>query len=301
MTDFLTLLKQKQIGARERKEEVKIVLEGQYKVAYEILLDAYNAGLHACLVGPPGTGKTLLVRKFAQDLGKPFYWVTFTEIVRSSTLIGSFDPVLVFQKGFSAEAFVPGPFLLACIEGGIFFANEINRADEFTLNVMLDALEEKRLFLPQLRTWIRVDDGFYMVAAMNPYEMKGTRKLSEAIRDRIRIWIHLDYPPPELEKKIILANCPEYRIPYQILECIIEIISKLRTHPEIEKPPSIRASIALARFIGERAKRKGEITFEDVVEAAKYVLLDTIDVRAGTDPKSVVNSVLRELGLGEIP
>jgi len=299
-SSFLLLLKQKKIR-EEKTEKIKIVLEGQYKTAYEILMDAYNAGLHACLVGPPGVGKTLLVRKFAQDLGKPFYWVTFTEIVRSSTLIGAFDPVLVFQKGFSEEAFIPGPFLLACLKGGIFFANEINRADEFTLNVMLDALEERRLYIPQLRTWIKVDDGFYMVAAMNPYEMKGTRKLSEAIRDRIRVWIHLDYPSPELEKRIVLANCPEYKIPYQILECIIEIISKLRTHPDIEKPPSIRASIALARFVGERAKRKGEVTFEDVIDGVKYVILDTIDVRAGTDAKSVVNSVLREIGLGEIP
>lgn len=277
----------------ERREEVTIVLEGQYKDAYETIIDAYEANLHVALVGPPGVGKTLLCRKVALDLGRPFYWVTFTELVRSSTLIGTFDPVAVFQKGFTIDAFCPGPFLLACLEGAIFLANEINRADEYTLNIMLDALEERRLYVAPLRTWVRVADGFFLICAMNPFEMRGTRRLPEAIRDRIHVWIRLDYPPPELEKRIVLANCPEYTIPPHVLDYIVNLVSRLRRHPKVTKPPSLRASIALARFVAQRARRQGrQPQIEDVIDAVPYILGGAIETQPGVSPMDVLREIV---------
>lgn len=277
-------------------EKVEIVLEGQYSEAYELIMDAHASGLHVALIGPPGTGKTLLARKIAQDLRQPFYWVSFSELIRSSTLIGSFDPVAVFSKGFSIDSFIPGPFLLACLKGGIFFANEFNRGDEFVLNVMLDALEERRLYIPQLRRWIRVHEDFFMIVAMNPSDIRGTRRLPTAIKDRIHLWIQLDYPPPELEKKIILTNVPEYNVPDNILDTIIEIVSRLRSHADVIKKPSLRSSISLARFVAQRAKRLNRsIEYADIAYASKYILVNAIDTRPGVSPDTVVKSVIREV------
>ena len=135
--------------------------------------------------------------------------MTFSDLIRPSTLIGSFDPTLVFKIGYSPKSFVPGPFTLACLEGAVFLANEFNRGDEYVLNSLLDALEEKRLYIPQLRTWIKVHEDFFFIAAMNPVELKGTRSLPQAIKDRIKVWARLSYPARKTEEKIVRSKCPE--------------------------------------------------------------------------------------------
>src|SRR6056297_3262148 len=173
----------------EKDETIEILLEDQYKEAYDTLTDAYNTGLYVGLVGPVGCGKTALCRKFAQDQDIGFSWVTFSDLIRPATLIGTFDPTLVFKLGYSIDSFIPGPFTRAALEGSIFFGNEINRGEEYVLNTLLDALEEKRLYVPQLKTWVKVDREFFFIAAMNPQELRGTRVLPQAFKDRIGVWI----------------------------------------------------------------------------------------------------------------
>ena len=57
-------------------QETPIILEGQYREAYDAMLDASQAGLYVGLIGPVGSGKTALCRRFAEDLERPFEWVT---------------------------------------------------------------------------------------------------------------------------------------------------------------------------------------------------------------------------------
>jgi len=290
--DFVKLMESKKVI--DIREEVKIVLEGQYKDAYEAMIDAHAAGLYVGLVGPVGCGKTALCRKFAYDLEREFYWVTFSDLVRPATLIGSFDPTLVFKSGFSPESYIPGPFTLAALQGGVFLANEINRGDEFVLNSMLDAMEEGRLYIPQLRSWIKVDEEFYIISAMNPEEMRGTRKLPEAIRDRIKVWIHLDYPPRSLERKIVEANCPEYEIPPIAYEKILELLEQFRGHEAIDSPPSLRSSIGMARLAAERARRLGiEIDNKVLAEVALLILPDSCQFKPGREPKKEVTRIVQ--------
>ncbi len=291
--DFAKLLEMKRV--EDIREDVKLVLEGQYKEAYEAMLDAHAAGLYVGLVGPVGCGKTALCRKFAYDLGREFYWVTFSDLVRPATLIGSFDPTLVFKFGFAAESYVPGPFTLAALQGGLFLANEINRGDEYVLNSMLDAMEEGRLYIPQLRSWIKVDEDFYVVSAMNPAEMRGTRKLPEAIKDRIKVWIHLDYPPRSLERKIVEANCPEYKIPAIAYEKILELLEQFRGDAQVESPPSLRSSIGMARLASERAARtKSKLDNKIIAEVANLILPDSCQFKPGKKPEQVVARIVRD-------
>src|SRR5260370_31180192 len=98
MIDYTALLESKQVT--DLHPEADIVLEGQYKDAYDAMMDAYHAGLYVGLIGPVGAGKTALCRKFAPDLGRPFDWVTFSDLVRPSNRIGSVAPALVFRFGY---------------------------------------------------------------------------------------------------------------------------------------------------------------------------------------------------------
>ncbi|MBD3193210.1 MAG: AAA domain-containing protein [Candidatus Heimdallarchaeota archaeon] len=282
-------------------ERTNLILDDQYELAYEGIMDAYNAGLYAGLIGPVGVGKTTLCRKIAQDLDRGFYWITFSDLIRPSSLIGSFDPTLVFKIGYSPKSFVPGPFTLACLEGAVFLANEMNRGDEYVLNTLLDALEEKRLYIPQLRTWIKVHEDFFFIASMNPVELKGTRSLPQAVKDRIKVWCTLKYPSRKTEAKIVQVNCGETRINRETLDLILDIISTCRTHNLIEKPPSIRSSIGMARLIAARMEREGLKKADNkfIAEIAGLVLPHSIEVLPGQDPVAVVRSICYEvLGVG---
>jgi MoxR-like ATPase len=296
MTDYTKLLESKRVS--DLKPEADIVLEGQYKDAYDAMMDAYQAGLYAGLIGPVGSGKTALCRRFAQDLGRPFDWVTFSDLVRPSNLIGSFDPTLVFKFGYSTQAFVPGPFTISALQGGIFLANEMNRGDEYVLNTLHDALEERKLYLPALRTWYQVDKNFYLIAAMNPSEQRGTRRLPGAVKDRIKVWIQLGYPKRAVENKIVRSHCGEYELSAARIESVLELVHSTREEPAVEQPASIRSSIGIARLAAERAKRLGVAVDNTIVaQAAQLVLTEAIKMKPGRSVQSYLENLLtRVLG-----
>jgi MoxR-like ATPase len=296
MTDYTKLLESKQVS--DLKPDADIVLEGQYKDAYDAMMDAYHAGLYAGLIGPVGSGKTALCRRFAQDLGRPFDWVTFSDLVRPSNLIGSFDPTLVFKFGYSTQAFVPGPFTISALQGGIFLANEMNRGDEYVLNTLLDALEERKLYLPALRTWYQVDKQFYLIAAMNPSEQRGTRRLPGAVKDRIKVWVQLGYPKRAVENKIVRSHCGEYELSAARIESVLELVHSTREEPAVEQPASIRSSIGIARLAAERARRLGVAVDNTIVaQAAQLVLTEAIKMKPGRSIQSYLENLLtRVLG-----
>lgn len=275
---------------------VDILLEGQYKTAYDSMMDAHNAGLYVGLIGPVGSGKTALCRKFAQDLDRPFDWVTFSDLVRPSNLIGSFDPTLVFKYGFAPEAFVPGPFTISALQGGVFLANELNRGDEYVLNTLLDALEERRLYIPSLRSWYAVRNEFYLIAAMNPVENRGTRRLPSAVKDRIKVWIKLGYPKRATELKIVQKHSSEYELPPALLEQVLELVHHTREDPIVESPASIRSSIGMARLAAERARRQDKaVDNTTLAEAARMVLTEAIKMKPGRDVEKYLDSLLEKV------
>ena len=294
MTDFVKLLNEKKLS--DVTSDVEIVLEGQYREAYDAMLDAYNAGLYVGLIGPVGAGKTALCRKFANDMKRPFDWVTFSDLVRPSNLIGSFDPTLVFKFGYSPESFVPGPFTISALQGGVFLANELNRGDEYVLNSLLDALEERKLYIPALKSWYAVDKEFYLIAAMNPSELRGTRRLPSAVKDRIKVWVQLGYPKKSIEQQIVQQHCSEYELSGSHIELILQLAHETREDPAVETPASIRTSIGLARLAAERAKRqKKKLDNKILAEAAQLTLQEAIKLKPGRDTKGYVGKLLKRV------
>ena len=180
------------------------------------------------------------------------------------------------------------------VMGGIFGLNEGNRLPEYVQNSLLEPFEEWSVNVQRLGR-IRAHDGFFPVLTMNPEEMAGAHRLSEALRDRIRVWIRLGYPRKETEIEIVKVNCPEYSLSDNVLDKVYGLVSATRVSPDIEVPASIRAGISIARLAAEMTKReqRKNITHSIISSAASYVLTGALRFRPGIDPQPAVDALIR--------
>ncbi len=270
-----------------------VVLKGQYGKAYELLKDAIDTSITPCLVGPPGVGKSLLARKVAEDTGRSFQEVFFDENVTPSRLMGTFDPALVVRNGRNVSSFEPGPLIRAMVEGGLFVAQELNRATEFCQNSLISPLEERHYHIFPLGL-IKAHENFAFVATQNPIETSGVYRLSRVLVDRIGCWIRLTYPDKETELEILKENTPAFGLPLSALEKIYELVKATRDHPALEIPASPRAGIFLTRLLNKYYNR-----FNTDVEALTFfapsVLAKEMRVRDNTKTvDEVINDILLE-------
>ena len=272
------------------KIEHKVILKGQYQKAYDLLKDSLDTGITPCLVGPPGVGKSLLARKVAEDTGRSFHEVFFDENVTPSRLIGSFDPALVVRNGRNISSFEPGPLIRAMVEGGLFVAQELNRATEFAQNSLIAPLEERHYHLFPIGM-VKAHENFAFVSPQNPIETAGTYRLSKVLVDRMGSWIRLDYPDKETEMEIIKENTPAFSLPESALNKIYDIVNETRNTASLEIPASPRSGIFLTKLVNKYIER-----FEGEDAAIKFfapaVLSKEMRVR---DEGKTINMVIEEI------
>ena len=144
------------------------------------LRKARNIKQYALLYGPPGTGKTaLLEAAFGSDL--------LTIIGTGDTEVADFVGGYIQTPGGGFE-WVDGPLVQAIEQGKVLLIDEIGLIDPKVLSVvygLMDGRGELRITQNPERGVVKVQDGFYVVAATNP-NAPGVR-LSEALLSRFGI------------------------------------------------------------------------------------------------------------------
>ena len=209
----------------------------------EAVMACVRAHRHVLLEGPVGVGKTELAKIAAAVLDRGLVRVDGDGRYSEAKLVGLFDPPQVLERGYTPEAFLAGPLVRAMRDGAVLLVNELNRMPEGVQNVLLPAMDEGLVHVPNLGT-VTAADGFTVLATQNPTEFVATGELSEALMDRFEL-VRLGYQDREDELAIVSARVR--RSPSsELMEGALDIVRGTRNDPRVRRGASVRAAVAIA-------------------------------------------------------
>ncbi|GAA4187870.1 MoxR family ATPase [Streptosporangium oxazolinicum] len=206
--------------------------------------------------GPAGVGKTQLAKAVAAATGARLVRLQCYEGLDEARALYEWNykkQLLRIQAGqgeewdathddiFTEEFLLERP-LLAAIRSEtpvVLLIDEIDKADVEVEGLLLEILSDYQVTIPELGT---------ITATRKPYVVltsNATRELSEALKRRC-LYLHLEYPTPERERDIVLAQVPS--IEASLAEQLARTVATLRGL-ELKKSPSIAETIDWANTL----------------------------------------------------
>lgn len=245
---------------------------------------AAKLGRNLLIEGPVGVGKTYLVLRALERLNRKFERIDGDSRYTEQKLTGWFDPPLVLKKGYVKEGFIEGPLATAMKEGKVLFINELNRMPEAVQNILLPAMDERRIQLPKLGE-LKAKTGFLVIATQNPREFTATHALSEALLDRFEI-LRLDYQTRAEEIAIVKG---EADVSDSVIARAVDLARATRGHQAIKRGASVRAAIAVAKLV------EGGMVFDSAALMALPTRIEMVSL--DEDPLEVIRQLLTQAEL----
>jgi MoxR-like ATPase len=256
----------------------------------DLVLAAVSAGRDILLEGPPGTSKSTLLRAITAHWGVPFVLVEGNAELTAARLVGHHNPARVLREDYSAENFVPGPLVTAMQEGGFLYIEELNRAPEDTLNVLLAAMAERAVAVPRAGV-VTALPTFRVLASMNPFDNVGTARISDSVYDRwCRLAVGYQEAPEEQAIVVARTGCADE----ELVADGVALTRATRAHPELRRGSSVRGAIDLVAIAVELAKLG---SYDDrhrlVLDAALLALSARIGVDEASEatPEAVITEI----------
>ncbi|MBQ8238710.1 MAG: MoxR family ATPase [Oscillospiraceae bacterium] len=233
-------------------------------------LAAILARGHILLEDIPGVGKTTMALAFSRTLGLDYSRVQFTPDVLPSDVTG----YSILDQASHAMVYQPGAVLC-----NLFLADELNRATSRTQSALLEAMEEGQVTVDGVSH--PLPQPFVVIATQNPTGAAGTQLLPDSQMDRFTVRLSLGYPSPRDEVAMVMnrqgvnplqAISPlltrENLIAMQtevaathvnetLVNYIVSLIGATRSHPEIARGASPRATLAVTAMSKAVAQLRG--------------------------------------------
>ncbi|MGG4396851.1 MoxR family ATPase [Paenibacillus thiaminolyticus] len=272
--------------AQAIKRNVQQVIVGKDDTTDRIFVALFTGG-HVLLEDVPGTGKTLLAKSVAKSIDGTFKRIQFTPDLLPTDLSG----MNVYNQKRGEFEFRPGPVFT-----NLLLADEINRATPRTQSSLLECMEERQVSIDGVT--MQLEEPFIVLATQNPLDNFGTFPLPEAQLDRFMLKLKLGYPTFEEGLRILSrfrtedpiqelapvatredikaarTGYTQVHVDDAILEYVLGIVERTRSHPDIALGASPRASQALLRAVQAYAVIRGRdyVSPDDVKAMAAPVL-----------------------------
>src|SRR5438874_7171861 len=207
--------------------------------------------------GPAGTGKTELAKAVTEAAGAELVRLQCYEGLDEARALYEWNyrkQLLAIQSAgegqewlethdeiFSEEFLLSRPLLTAIRRSDptVLLIDETDKADVEAEGLLLEVLSDFQVTIPELGTISATRRPFVVVTS------NATRELSEALKRRC-LYLHLDYPTPERERAIVLAQVPD--IEPALADELARTAATLRSL-ELKKAPSVAESIDWARTL----------------------------------------------------
>lgn len=161
-------------------------------LAVEKLIVCLLARGHVLIEDVPGVGKTVLATSLARSLDCSMSRVQMTPDMLPSDVLG----VTVWDQHKNEFIFKPGP-----IFSNVVLADEVNRTTPRTQSALLEAMNEAQVSIDGHTR--KLLQPFIVLATQNPFEFEGTYFLPESQLDRFLMRLHLGYPSPDDEARLL--------------------------------------------------------------------------------------------------
>ncbi|WP_433623190.1 AAA family ATPase [Nocardia sp. CA-120079] len=217
---------------------------------------ADRLGKPLLIEGPAGVGKTELARAVAQTADAELVRLQCYEGVDEARALYEWNhakQILRIQASsendweetkadvFTEEFLLSRPLLTAIrrADPTVLLIDETDKADVEIEGLLLEVLSDFAVTVPELGT---------ITASRKPFVVltsNATRELSEALKRRC-LYLHLDFPDEELERRILASRVPE--LSASVAAQLVRIVHVLRGM-QLKKLPSVAESIDWGRTL----------------------------------------------------
>lgn len=204
---------------------------------------AYKKRLPVMLKGPTGCGKTRFLEHMAFQLRRPLVTVSCHEDLTSSDLVGRF-----LLEG-ADTVWQDGPLTRAVKAGAICYLDEIVEARTDSTVVIHSLTDHRRkLTIEKKGQEIEAHEDFMLVISYNPGYQTVLKDLKPSTKQRF-IGINFDFPPEDIERKIIVNEVPG--VSPQIAQQLVAAGRKARLLKDhgLEESASTRALVYAANMM----------------------------------------------------
>jgi nitric oxide reductase NorQ protein len=205
---------------------------------------AYKKRLPVMLKGPTGCGKTRFLEFMAFQLNRPLVTVSCHEDLTSSDLVGRF-----LLEG-AETVWQDGPLTRAVKAGAICYLDEIVEARTDSTVVIHSLTDHRRKLTVEKRGLeIEAHEDFMLVISYNPGYQTVLKDLKPSTKQRF-IAINFDFPPEDIERKIIMNEVPG--LTSEIAHQLVAAGRKARLLKDhgLEESASTRALVYAASMMG---------------------------------------------------